>query len=72
MPNSPGPQELDIHEVVNVRVSTHQYDLATVTAISAMPPYKYQILSKDGCYDDHETDKWRNHGKKVNEIQKRG
>jgi hypothetical protein len=53
-------------------VSTHQYDLATVTAISAMPPYKYQILSKDGCYDDHETGKWRNQGKKVFEIQKKG
>jgi hypothetical protein len=70
--NSPRQQELEIHEVVKVRVSTHQFDLATVTAISASPPWKYQILSKDGCYDDLETGKWRNLGKKVFEIQKRG
>ena len=69
---SPGPQVIIMHEVVTVRVNPRQSDLATVTAISATQPFKYQILSYDGCYDDSETGKWRNHGKKVGEIQKRG
>ena len=60
-----------MHEVVNVKVSTHQFDPATVTAITATAPWMYQILSKDGCFEDSETGKWRKQGKKINDIQKR-